>query len=204
MKFYSSKVAPNPRVVRVFMAERGIEIPIVEVDLRGGENRQPAFMAVNPAAQLPALELDDGTVLAEINAICEYLDETTPGLSLIGANALERAEARMWFRRIDLGIVEPLTAGFRYAEGLKMFESRMRCIPQAADDLKKQAQDKLTWLDGQMAGKTWICGNRFTYADILLYCFIDFGNRVGQPLNPEFKNLPAWFARMKERPAAAV
>jgi len=204
VKFYSSKVAPNPRVVRVFMAERGIDIPIVEVDLRGGENRQAAFMAKNPAAQLPALELDDGTVLAEISAICEYLDETTPGLSLVGANALERAEARMWFRRIDLGIIEPLTAGFRYAEGQKIFEGRMRLIPQAADDLKKNAQDKLAWLDGQMDGKTWICGNRYTYADILLYCFIDFGNRVGQPLNPEFKNLTAWFARMKERPAAAV
>src|ERR1700689_4895966 len=102
MLLYNS-IGPNPRVVRMFMAERGIEIPKTEVDLRGGENRRPPFLAKNPAGQSPALELDDGTVLAEITAICEYLDEIAPGPSLIGSTPKERAETRMGSRRIDLG-----------------------------------------------------------------------------------------------------
>ena len=203
MKLYNS-VGPNPRVVRIFMAERGIEIPRVEVDLRGGENRQPAYMAKNPTGQMPSLELDDGTYLTEITAICEYLDEITPGQSLIGATPRERAETRMWTRRIDLNIVEPLTAGFRFAEGLKLFQNRIRCIPQAADDLKQTAQEKITWLDGQIAGRTWVCGERFTLADILLFAFLDFGAQVKQPIDPENRNILAHHARMKERPSAAA
>lgn len=203
MKFYDS-VGPNPQVVRVFMAERGIEIPKVTVDLRGGENRQPAYMAKNAMGQMPCLELDDGSVIAEITVICEFLDETTPGLSLFGANAREKAETRMWLRRIDLNIVEPMTSGFRYSQGLKLFQNRIRCIPQAADDLKLIAQEKLTWLDQQMAGKTWICGDRFTICDIFLYCFLAFGAAVGQPLNTENANIAAWFERMKARPSAAA
>lgn len=204
MLFYDS-VGPNPRMVRMFAAERGIELPSTKIDLRAGENRQPPYLAKNPAGQMPALELDDGFVLSEITAICEYLDETAAsGPSLIGANARQRAETRMWTRRIDLGIVEPLTAGFRYAEGLKMFQSRMHCIPQAADDFKAIAQEKLAWLDGQIAGRTFVCGDRLTMADILLFAFLDFGNNVGQPLNPALTQVAAHFARMKARPSAAA
>jgi len=204
MKFYDS-IGPNPRAVRMFMAERGVPaMEIVKVDLRGGENRQPAYMAKNPSGQTPALELDDGTVLAEITAICEYLDEITPGASLIGANAQERAETRMWMRRVDLQIMEPAANGFRFGEGLKLFEPRIRCIPQASDDLKKTAQDGLKRLDGQMAGKTYIAGERLTMADIILFCFVDFFSGVGQPLDPELKNVGAWYARMKARPSAAA
>jgi glutathione S-transferase len=203
MKLYNS-VGPNPRVVRIFMAERGIELPRVEVDLRGGENRQPPHLARNPAGQMPSLELDDGSHLSEITAICEYLDEITPGPSLIGGTPRERAETRMWTRRIDLNIVEPLANGFRFAEGLKLFQNRIRCIPQAADDLKKTAQDKIAWLDGLMAGRQWVCGERFTLADIMLFAFLDFGAQVGQPINPEFHAITAHHARMKARPSAAA
>ena len=112
MLLYNS-VGPNPRVVRIFMAERGIELPRVEVDLRGGENRAAPYLAKNPSGQCPALELDDGTVIAEITAICEYLDEVTPGPSLIGSTPQERAETRMWARRVDLNILEPMANGFR-------------------------------------------------------------------------------------------
>ena len=151
MKFYNS-VGPNPRMVRMFMAEKGFDVPKVEVDLRGGENRrEPYTSKVNPAGQCPALELDDGTVLAEITAICEYVDEKkkdTP--SLIGDTPEERAKTRMWTRRIDLNIVEPGANGFRFAEGLKMFQNRIHCIPEAADGLKATARDKLVWLDGLM------------------------------------------------------
>lgn len=204
MMFYDS-VGPNPRVVRMFAAERGIELPSTKVDLRGGENRQPAFMAKNPAGQLPALELDDGFVLAEITAICEYLDEVGPaGKSLIGTNAVQRAETRMWTRRIDLNIIEPLANGFRFAEGLKLFTGRIHVIPQAADDFKQIAQEKLTWLDGLIAGKDFICGSRLTLADILLFCFVDFGAAVGQPINPANANITTHHARMKARPSSAA
>ena len=204
MLLYDS-VGPNPRVVRMFAAERGIELQKTKVDLRGGENRQAPYMAKNPAGQLPCLELEDGTVLAEITAICEYLDEVAgTGTSLIGSNAKERAETRMWVRRIDLNILEPLAAGFRYAEGLKMFESRIRTIPHAADDLKKLAQEKLAWLDGLMEGREFVCGSRLTLADVLLFVFLDFGKMVGQPINPELKHINAHYERMKARPSAAA
>src|SRR5258708_27539640 len=167
MKLYNS-IGPNPRTVRMFAAEKGIEVSKIELDLMKGENRQAAYSAKNPSGTTPALELDNGAILAEITAICEYLDEIKPGSSLIGKTPEQRAETRMWVRRIDLNICEPMANGFRYGDGLKLFENRIRCIPQAADDLKKLAAEKLAWLDGQMAGKTWVCGDRFTLADILL------------------------------------
>lgn len=203
MKFYNS-IGPNPRVVKMFMQEKGINIPFVEVDLMQGENRKETFLAKNPAGQLPALELEDGSVIAEITAICEYLDEKFPGNSLIGKTAEERAETRMWTRRVDLNICEPMTSGFRYAEGLPLFENRMRCLPEAAAGLKAIAQDKLGWLDGLMESKEFLAGKRLTLADILLFGFLDFGAVVGQPINPEHKNIVAWFERMKARPSAAA
>jgi glutathione S-transferase len=110
----------------------------------------------------------------------------------------------MWVRRVDLNICEPMANGFRYSQGLRLFENRMRCLPEAADGLKAIAQDKLTWLDGLIAGKTFIGGERLTLADILLYCFLTFGVSVGQPLNPENKNVSAWFDRVKARASASA
>jgi glutathione S-transferase len=204
MKLYNSG-GPNPRMVRMFMAEKGIEIPKVDVDLRGGENRREPYLKVNPSGQTPALELDDGTVLAEITAICEYLDEikkNTP--SLIGDTPAERAATRMWTRRIDLNIAEPALNGFRFAEGLKMFQSRVRCIPQAADELKATARDKLAWLEKFQGASPFITGNKLSMADIFLFAMLDFLKGVGQSLDPANKNLTAWFERMKARPSAAA
>lgn len=197
-------VGPNPKVVRMFMAERGITgIPVETVDLRGGENRQAPYLAKNPAGQCPALQLDDGSYLTEITAICEYLDEVAPsGPSLIGATPQQRAETRMWARRIDLAIIEPMTNGFRYSEGLKLFSSRIRVIPQAADDLKAIAKEKLAWLNELIAGRTYICGDRLTMADILLFAFLQFGATVRQPLDPANTHLTAWYERMAARPSA--
>jgi glutathione S-transferase len=185
MLLYNS-IGPNPRAVRIFMAERTIDLPCVEIDIRGGENRREPYLSKNPAGQCPALELDDGTVLAEITAICEYLDEKFPGPSLIGSTPEQRAETRMWSRRIDINILEPMANGFRYGDGIKMFQDRIHCIPAAADDLKQSAQEKLTWLDGLMAGKQFVCGNRLTLADILLFAFVDFFNGVRQPISYDF------------------
>ena len=123
---------------------------------------------------------------------------------MIGATPEERAETRMWTRRIDLNIVEPGAAGFRFAEGLKMFQPRIRCIPQAADDLKLTAKENLAKLDAQMAGKTYVCNDRLTMADVLLFAFVDFFNTVGQKLDPANTNIAAWFERMKARPSAAA
>ncbi len=205
MLFYDS-VGPNPKVVRMFMAERGITGLATEtIDLRGGENRREPFLSKNPAGQCPALALDNGEILAEITAICEYLDEVGPaGKTLIGSTPEERAETRMWTRRVDLNIVEPMANGFRFAEGIKLFQNRIRCIPQASDDLKLTAQERLTWLDGLMEGKQFIAGDRITLADVLLFCFLEFGANVKQPLNPENKNIAAWYDRMKARPSAAA
>ena len=204
MKFYNS-VGPNPRMVRMFMAEKAFKVPVVEVDLRGGENRREPYLKINPAGQCPALELDDGSVLTEITAICEYIDEIAKGApSLIGATPEERAKTRMWNRRIDLNIVEPGANGFRFAEGLKMFQNRLHCIPQAADDLKATAREKLVWLDGLMGAKPYIAGDKLTMADIFLFAFLDFFASVGQPLDPARTNLAAWFQRMKARPSAAA
>lgn len=205
MKFYNS-VGPNPQVVRMFMAEKGLDIPRQQVDLMKGENRQPPYAhKVNVAGQMPALELDDGTIVCEITAICEYLEEIAPQPVLIGATPAERAETRMWTRRIDLNIVEPLTGGFRAAEGRPLFESRFRLVrPEAAEDLKAIAKDKILWLDGLMDGRDFVCGDRFSLADILLFCFLAFGTQVGQPLPAEAKWLPAWFERVKSRPSATA
>jgi len=201
MKFYNS-IGPNPQVVRMFAAERGIELDSVDIDLMSGENRQAEYMKKNPTGQSPCLELDDGSFLAEITAICEYLDEINPGESLIGSTPEERAKTRMWVRRIDLNIVEPLTSGFRYAEGLSFFQDRITVLPEAAEGLKGLAQEKLTWLDGLMGDNEFVCGSKVTLADLLLYCFLAFGNTVGQPLNPENRWIAGWFERMSARPSA--
>jgi glutathione S-transferase len=107
----------------------------------------------------------------------------------------------MWSRRIDLQILENLTNGFRYSDGLAIFKDRIRTIPQAAEDLKTLAQERLIWLDQQMSGKQFVCGERFTLADIQLFAFLEFGEQVGQPMNPENKNIASWMERVKQRPS---
>ncbi len=201
MKFYNS-IGPNPQVVRTFAAERGITLDTIEVDLMAGENRQGPYLEKNPSGGLPCLELDDGSYLAEITAICEYLDEVSPGDPLMGSTPEQRAEARMWTRRVDLYICEPMTNGFRYGEGLAMFKDRMTTLPEAAEGLKRVASERLSWLNGLMEGKQYICGDRLTLADILLSCFLRFAKTVGQPLDESNANLVAWAERMDGRESA--
>ncbi len=203
MKLYNS-VGPNPHIVRMFAAELGISLDLVEIDLRAGENRQPEFLARNPAGQLPALELASGEVITEVTAVCEYLDELSDS-SLIGDTPTERAQTRMWTRRLDLSICEPMLNGFRFAEGLPIFQDRMITIPEAAPGLKKIAQDRLAWLDEQMADRReFIVGSRFTLADVFFYCMLTFGNRVGQPLSSEHARVTAWYERIASRPSAVA
>ena len=201
MKLYDS-IGPNPRIVRMFIAEKDIEIPKQTVDLRGGENRQEAHLKRNPHGQMPALELDDGSYLSEITAICEYLEEKKPTPAMIGASPEQRAECRMWTRRVDLNIAEPLANGYRFGEALKFFEKRIPVAPEASPGLKKIAANRLQWLNGQMAGKDYLCGKRFSLADIHLFGWLDFGGQVGQPLDRTNAHIAAWFDRIAQRPSA--
>ena len=199
MKLIQS-VGPNPQVVKTFIAEKGVDIPTEEIDIMKGDNRQAPYLAKNPSGGSPCLELDDGSFISEITAICEYLEDKYPNNPLIGSTPEEKAEVRMWTRRIDLSICETLAGGFRYAEGLPMFKDRMTTLPEAAEGLKGLAQEKITWLDGLIEGREFICGDRFTLADILLYSFLNFGTQVGQPLNQDNKNIMTWYERVGARP----
>jgi len=203
MKFYDS-MGPNPRLVRMFIAEKGLDVPKETVDIMAGANRQAPYTDKNPYGQMPALELGDGSIISETTVICEYLEEQNPTPALIGTTAEERATTRMWTRRVVLNIIEPMSAGFRFAEGLPMFKERMHCMPDAAADFKLLAQQGLAKLDGLIEGQPWIAGDRFTLADITLFSLLDFFRTVGQPLDPEQKNIAAWFERVGARPSAAA
>jgi glutathione S-transferase len=202
MKLYSS-IGPNPRLVRMFMLERGVEIATEEVDIMGGANLSDDFKKLNPSAQSPCLQLDDGSTLSEVTVICSYLDEVTAGDSLIGATPEERAQTNMWTRRFDGRILEPMSLAFRSAEALGLFENRCHVIPHAADDLKETVQENWAWIDPQLEGKEFVCGDRFSLADIQLFAFAEFGAGIGQGFSADLANLTAWHARVGARPSAA-
>jgi len=186
----------------MFMAEKFIEIPFENLDILAAENRSKSYLKLNPSGQMPALKLDDGTVIAETVAICEYLEETHTFPALIGTNAKERAATRMWMRRVELNITESKYAAFRFAEGYGLFKDRIHCIPSAANDLKMIGQEKLIWLDGLMSGRSYIVDDQLRLPDIALYCCLDFCKDVGQPLDLSLKNIGAWFKRVDLRPSA--
>lgn len=203
MKLYDS-FGPNPRALRMVLLEKRLDLPKLEIDLLGGENRRPPFTDHNPGGQVPALEMADGRVIGETVAIFEYLEEKHPTPPLIGRTAEERAETRCWQRRVELKITEHLYNGFRFAEGIEIFRPRLRVLPEAAEGLKATVRDNLAWLDPLLAGKTWIVGSRFTVADVILYSALDFGRGVGQPIDPSLENVTAWFERVGARPSAAA
>ena len=201
MKLLNS-FGPNPRLVRMFLAEKGMTLPSEDLDLLAGANRQAPYLQKNPAGQTPSLELDDGTVIAETVTICEYLEEQKPQPALIGETAAERANTRMWVRRVELNITEYMYNGFRFAEGIEIFRNRMLCLPEAAAGLKAKGKAGREWLDKLIEGRDFVAGNKFTLADIVLFACVDFAKGVGQPLEPELKNLSAWYARVAARPSA--
>jgi glutathione S-transferase len=203
MQFYDS-LGPNPRALRMFLAEKGITIPTKPVDLLGAENRKPPYTDRNPGGQIPALELDNGKCLGETVAIFEYLEEKHPNPALIGTTPEERAEARQWQRRVELNITEHVYNSFRYGEGVELFKTRIKVLPEAAQGLKDLVQERLLWLDGLMNGNQFIAGDRFTIADIILYCALDFAGGVGRKLPPGAKWLPEWFKRVEARPSATA
>lgn len=199
MRLYDSE-GPNPQIVRTFAAEKGIALDRVPVDIMGGENRGPAFLARNPMGQLPALELDDGTILTEVVAICEYLEDLHPEPPLIGGTAGERAETRMWVRRFDLGVLEPYMFGFRATIGRAFFAPRMALLSEAAGaEMLHLMEEKLRHFDRLLAGRSFVCGSRFSLADITLGAFLLFARKMGQGLPEGLTWMPGWLGRLERR-----
>lgn len=203
MILYQS-VGPNPRVVLMYLAETGAVVEHRFVDIMAGENRQGDFVHKSPLGHTPVLELPDGNHIAESLAICEYLDEVAGPHSLMGASAEVRAQTRMLLRMVDQAVVVPMTTAFRGAEGLALFEKRVLCLPDAAGDLKRLTADGLATVDRLIGAGPWLAGDRFSLADILLFCFVEFGAAVGQPPSTHLTQLAAWRARVAARPSAAA
>jgi glutathione S-transferase len=174
----------------------------------GRHPRRPESPGAAPGAQPDGGNcrrwLDNQRCIAEVTAICEYIEDTHPAPPLIGTTPEDKAETRMWTRRLDLNVCEPIGNAFRFGEGLAIFQDRIRCIPEASAGLKQIAQDTLAKVDAHLAARLYLCGDRFTLADVLLYAFLDFAHGVGQPLDPAKRNLQAWFERVGARPSAAA
>ncbi len=197
-------LSPAPRGLRMALAEKGLALPTQQVDVFAGDNRAEPYLAHNPAGQTPALLLDDGSCIAESVAIVEYLEELHPEPALIGRNPRERAETRMWQRRVELNVTENIHNAYHYAEGLARFAGRIPVAPQAAAGLKRVAQDRLAWLDGMMGRGPFLAGRRFSLADIWLYVWLDFAASVGQPFDRGLPRIGPWFTRVATRPSAAA
>ena len=200
MKLYDSAMAPNPRRVRIFLAEKGITVPIVQVDIGKAESRQPAFLAKNPLGGLPVLELDDGTCIAESVAICRYFEEIHPQPPLMGTDAKDRALVEMWQRRMELELFRHVTGCFQNTH--KFFAGRIPQVPEYGEVCRDAARKRLAWLDGELTGRPFIAGERYTVADITALCAIDFGRVVDIRIAPEQKNLARWHEAVSARPSA--
>ena len=203
MKLINS-FGPNPRMVRMFMLEKNITLPFEDIDILAGDNRKSAYTQKNPTSQTPSLELDDGRLIAETVAICEYLEELHPTPALIGSTPVERAEARMALRRIELNACEYLYNAFRFGPGLELFKDRVRCLPDAAEGLQAKGHDGLQLADSLLKGKSYLCGDRLTLADLVLYCCVDFCGSAGLKVSPDLTNLHTWLERMNGRPSATA
>lgn len=203
MRLYQS-VGPNPRVTCMYIAERGLAVPRLFMDIQAGENRTAEMLAKNPSGGLPFLEMDDGSTLADSVAIAAYLDAKDGGSDLIGTNAADTAATWSALRMVDHSVVVPMANGFRSAEGLPMFQSRMFCCPDAADGNKAYARDGMAQINKSLAGRDYLCGSRFTLADIVLFCFVEFGALVGQPIPQGLSNLKTWRDHVAARPSAVI
>ncbi len=202
MKLYDSSIAPNPKRVRMFLAEKGIEVPYEEVDLGKAKNREPAFLAINPMGTLPVLELDDGSHLAESLAICEYFEDLNPEPPLFGQTAAERANTRMWERRMELEVMYPLLGAFR--NSTPFFKGRITQIPEIVEPFRSMAAKRFAWLDEELGTREFVAGDRFTVADITLFCTVEFGKTVGEKYDGSLASLLRWNETVAARPSASA
>ncbi len=205
MKLYETRTAPNPRRVRIFLAEKGLldTVELIQIDLQKGENLTPEFAARNPLKKVPVLELPDGSCVAETMAICRYFEEAYPDSKpLLGRSALEKARIEQWLRWIDYYFMVPTGMAFQHTTGY--FKDRMTPFPEWGEECKKQASRFFSFLDRQLADKPFLMGDELTAADINALCTVDFNRVIQQRIAPEQANLKAWHERMSARPSAAA
>lgn len=203
MKIYNHSYAPNPRRVRIFLAEKGVHVPYQEVDIIKGESRSPEFRKKNPYGGLPVLELDDGTCIAESIAICRYFEELHPKPPLFGEGAVGRAIVEMWNRRLELNLFQ--TIGNAARHGHPFFKDRVRQVPAFAEQQREAVDRQLELLDGMLADRPFMAGEHYTVADITALCPIDFARTfLGLEIKPEHKNLARWHKAVSARPSAAA
>ena len=200
MKLYDARTAPNPRRVRIFLAEKSISVPVEQVDIVSAQNRSAEFRAKNAMGTLPVLELDDGTTIAESVAICRYFEELQPEPPLLGTDAKDRALVEMWQRRMEYEVFLPITQVFR--NGHAFFKGRIPQVPEYGEVCRKHAEQRLEWLDGVLADRPFVAGERYTIADITALCAIDFGRVSSIRVTPEQPNLARWHAAVSSRPSA--
>ena len=201
MKLYDAGRAPNPRRVRIFLAEKGVSVPLVPVDLGRLEHREPAYAAVNPMKQAPALELDAGTVITESIAICRYVEELHPEPPLFGTGALGRAQVEMWQRRVEFALLGPVMAVFRHLHPA-MAQMEVPQVPLWGEANRPRVTEFLALLDGHLAGRPFLCGEAFTVADITGLVALDFMKPARLQAPPELARVRAWHERLAARPSA--
>jgi glutathione S-transferase len=201
MKLYDSGRAPNPRRVKIFLAEKGITLESEQIDINKLEHRSEAYAALNPVQQVPALVLDDGFVLTETIAICRYFEELHPEPPLFGTDAFERALVEMWQRRIEFGLLGPVATVFRHLHPA-MAQMEVPQVPQWGELNKERVTRFLAILDRELEGQEFICGDTFTVADISGLVGLDFMKPAKLTISEEFGYVRRWHARLRERPSA--
>jgi glutathione S-transferase len=200
MKLYEFTGAPNPRRVRIFLAEKGVKIPYEQVDIAKGQNRAPEFLKINPMGGLPVLQLDDGTNLAESVAICRYIEGQHPEPRLMGIDAKDAAVVEMWNRRMEIEILAMMAGTFRNTSAF--FKGRIPQVPEYGEVCRAAATKRLEWLDTELANRPYIAGDRYTIADITALVGIDFGKPSDIRIQSNQKNLARWHESVSSRPSA--
>ncbi|WP_426415724.1 glutathione S-transferase family protein [Aestuariirhabdus sp. LZHN29] len=200
MKIFETKTAPNARRVRMFLAEKGVEVDYLQVDITQGENRSAEFRSKNPWGKVPVLELDDGTCISESIAICRYFEELQPEPSLMGESPLEKAQIEMWQRRMEFSLMMSVGMGFQHLSGF--FKDRMTPIKEWGEINQKAATQMLAILDTHLADSTYIAGDQFSVADITALCSIDFARVIDVRPTPEQEHLQRWYQLVSSRPSA--
>jgi len=201
MKLYDLPPSPNARRVRIFIAEKGLDIPTAVVDMMSGENRLEEYLAKNPLGKMPMLELDDGTCLCESASICRFLEEVYPEPPLLGKDAKERAIVDMWHRRMEFEILIPMINIFVHTG--EMWKGRVTQIEQVAELALENVEARMNWLDQELAGRAFVCGEEYTVADITAQCAFVMGKAaLGIRIPEELKNLSAWWVNVSSRPTA--
>ena len=209
MKFYDCKTAPSPRRVRIFLAEKGIDVETVQVDLASGEQLGEAFRRINPECTVPALELDDGSCISEVLAICQYFEELYPEPPLMGRSIEERARVTMWNSKIEQHGLLPMADAFRNAaKGLKgravTGPEAYEQIPALAERGRQRVVQFFQRLDQALADHPYVAGDAFSIADISALVLVDFARWVKLDIPDDATHLARWYAEVSARPSAAA